>query len=135
MFIDQNTADAISKALDLAKQGVVTGFEMVKNYAPYVWGVARRQVILEGIENLFSVGVIYTIAYAIRTLSLSCIDTDSDGYKGDWSANNAHVLNTVTFCLATFIASFFIVRAISYVFNPDYWTMRFVLDLANSVHQ
>lgn len=69
MFIDQNTADTLNKALDLAKQGVVAGFEQVKQLAPFVWNVARRQTQIDGIELVMVAFLTFVAWLAVNIMS------------------------------------------------------------------
>lgn len=126
-MIDQTTADTLNKALDLAKQGVVAGFETVKTYAPYVWGMARRQTILEGIE-LVVVWVIIAVFYVGGNVWLSKRNLPTGDYRtfGCSDRNIARVVTALIFVTFTIIVA---INAIDFLANPDFWTMHKILDL------
>jgi hypothetical protein len=123
--VDQATADILNKALDLAKQGVVAAIETVKQYAPQVWAMARRQTQLNGIECFILAGLglamfvtaSFSWRWAVRKDKLGGIDS-------------AYVVLPVFGSLAGAISFVcFLINGIDLTFNPDYWTMMKILDL------
>ena len=126
-MIDQTTADALNKALDLAKQGVVAAFETVKQYAPYVWSMARRQVLLEGVEMGIA-WLLLAIFWAAVNIWSYRAHKDPQAY---WDEEHA-----ITFWVSSGI--FLIITLVmmpdfvDLVGNPDYWTMHKILELVKS---
>lgn len=134
--IDQATADTLNKALDLAKQGVVAAFETVKQYAPVVWGMARRQVLVEGIQLIFGAFMILGVAYAISKACWykAAKNAKSDngrgyGYHSYFDEDCAFIATCTTFGIAAIPAVILIIISIPLIFNPDWATMQRILEL------
>lgn len=116
-MIDQNTADTLNKALDLAKQGVVAGFEMVKQAAPYVWSLALRQTIINGIEYAFF-ALLSLIGMFFLPKSWRWAMKESDESDGD----SVVVVFMLTIGLViSFIGC--LINAVDLIGNPGYWTI------------
>lgn len=130
-MIDQNTADTLNKALDLAKQGVVAAFETVKEYAPQVWAMARRQIILEGIELLCADAILILVfIFLIRTFWKHPVPLDHEDSGQKWNVANALVgtiISSIIFVIGFVALS---INAADFLFNPDWWTMQSILALA-----
>lgn len=118
-MIDPQTAETLNKALDLAKQGVVAAFETVKQYAPYVWAMARRQTQIEGYELLFG-------AFLAFILMVSMLHITRKYWNKDPVAILALVFG-VGGSLALFVSC--TINAIDFIGNPDWWTMMKILEL------
>lgn len=123
--MDQNSADALNKALDLAKQGVVSAFETVKQYAPMVWGLVKRQITIDGYELLG--GGLLTIAVTTALLKLIWWNAKDDDYGFD--KTNGVIATLITLIISLPLTIIFLVNATDYIFNPDWWTMQKVLKL------
>lgn len=126
-MIDQNTADTLNKALDLAKQGVVAGFEQVKQLAPFVWGVARRQTVIDGIECFVGVGFILFVWSAI---TIGMFKMKKADYFDAEDVFFTIFISSVIACICLIV---FTLNGIDLVWNPDYWTIQRVIELAKSV--
>lgn len=128
-MIDQNTKEVFDKAFDLMKQGVVAAADTLRTYAPQLWAMVKRQIIIEAfeyiVEAVFALLVSGLIIYFVRR-----------GYKKRPNLNfdcfDQHDVNLTTVFLAAFgtiIAGILLVNAADMLFNPDYWTLRRVLEL------
>lgn len=123
-MIDQTTADALNKALDLAKQGVVAAFETVKQYAPVVWGMARRQIMLEGVELIVG-WTLLTALYAFLFRTAYCSHRDG----GEMAGEPYGIFKVVAALVYSIATAALVVNAVDLLFNPDYWTMMKILEL------
>ena len=124
MMLDPQTADALNKALDLARQGVVAAFETVRTYAPYVWSMARRQTLLEGVECAVGAGM-SLVALAVAHWAVRPWAVRESEASGGFSYFPAVVL----YAAAVVLFPVFVVNAIDLIGNPDYWTMMRILEL------
>lgn len=120
-LIDQSTAEVLNKALDLAKQGVIAGVEMVKQAAPYVWSLALRQTLLNGVECTLG-----AVACAVACLFLPRL----------WRWGLAHD-DDGAIILPVFVTAGLTVglvactlNAIDLIGNPGYWTIMKLLEMA-----
>lgn len=136
MFDDkasQSLVDVFTKGLDMAKSGLAQGYELAKQAAPELWQMARRQTIIEGLQDLFFLVltiifmiVLCRVVVAINRKAGSC----ESGYsaegetwlRGDWSVLS-WLLAVFGYAGSTVCIIDFGTEAINYLFNPDYWTL------------
>lgn len=123
-MVDQSTADTLNKALDLAKQGVVSAFETVKQYAPQVWAMARRQTIIEGYELIFC-----WVIGCLAGIALIVLYWKSVPDSVEWDVVNAKVATIITLAVLAIFTIVIGINVIDLLGNPDWWTMQKVLHL------
>lgn len=125
IFVEKTLADALDKALDLAKQGIVAGFEMVKQAAPYVWSLAQRQTIIEGVEcAFFAVICAIIMCYFPRMWRWAKRECDATAGMSYFGAVVATFVTSVTFIVL-------FLNAVNYIANPGYWT---IMKIAEMLH-
>lgn len=127
--IDNNTKEVFDKAFELVKQGVVAAADTLRTYAPQLWAMVRRQVIIEGFEYLggaiLSIIGCVAIVYLIRRGYENREHFLSSGF--DQIDTNMATGFVIVIC--TIVAVVFLVNAADLLFNPDYWTLKAVLAL------
>jgi hypothetical protein len=120
-MIDPQTADVLNKAMDIAKNGIVAGYELIRQNAPLVWAMARRQTQLDGIELLIGSAFGFVATGLSAWLTKWCFKHDCDEVCVPFS-----ILLTVAIFVETVIT---LVNGIDFAFNPDWWTLQKLMEL------
>jgi len=118
--IDPSTAEVLNKAMDMAKNGIIAGYELVRQNAPLVWAMARRQTLIDGIEMLGLGGIVGGLAlYSFRKFKKAD--------KSDWE--EAYVFSILGLCVLSFVTTMLLIKGVDLTFNPDWWTLRALVDM------
>jgi hypothetical protein len=143
MVEPQTAAQVGQQALQMLQSGVLGVVDMIKAQAPVVWHMAKRQVIIEGVENLvISVGAAYGAAKSwkyvftprpcnVRGYCNGCgtrIDIKQETLFDDekiWI-----LLPIASTALAIVIVSYAGSEAVEYLLNSDWATLVKLTELA-----
>jgi hypothetical protein len=99
--------------------------EMLKTVSPEVWQILIRQVYVEALQNLLWVIVSVVMSWVSYRLMLPRLkDEYPDDYL-DW--NFPEHLYPWTFGLGILVAFINFVMGISYVLNPEFYALRYLL--------
>lgn len=129
MLIDDNTKQVFDKAFELVKQGVVAAADTLRTYAPQLWAMVRRQVIIEGFEYLAGAILCIVVCVAIVCLIRRGYKNRPHYSSGDFDQMDTNVATGFVVVIFTIVAVGFLVNAADLLFNPDYWTLKAVLAL------
>jgi len=125
-----NTKEIFEKAFDLVKQGVVAAADVLKTYAPQLWAMVRRQVILEGLECLACfLAFCVIMIWLIRVVRKGYSEREPDTNSGEpLSKLDIDIITGFIVGIWILASTAFLINATDLLLNPDYWTLMRVLE-------
>jgi len=110
---------------------IVRLIDLVENTAPELWRIGLRQVLAVSIQS--AIGIVFSviIAYVCIRIAIWGKKNMPDDYAEDemWQVF-AMVFGLVVGVVAIVIAITTMINLISYVINPEYYAIQYLLNLA-----
>lgn len=115
---------------DMAEKTGKTLIECAQAYAPQVWEIVRRQVLLDAITSILTWLIAAILFLSIRSIGNRLWHPDTYSEEGDIKLVCVDCVPIGGFVISLLVTVFTSVHAVKVILNLDYYTIKKLLELA-----